>query len=145
MTLASLLFLLPVAVGLVTRDVLRNHQALCRRSCRGALTVSMCHIGMVAFWWHSLFLCSPPRVPCNNFTHGLLKLTQNRPLYTCAVGWYFVASLPGQWARQLKYNSGINSWHWLHCCSCCMWLSGLWPGRYLGTIRPCAEDPVGAL
>ena len=143
--MAALLFLLPVAVGLVAREVLRNQQALCRRLGRGALTVSMCHIGMVAFWWHSRFLCSPPKVSCNNFTHELLKLAQNRPLYNCAFGWYFVASLSDQWSRQPKYHSGINSWHWLPCCPCCLWLLGLWPGRYLGTSRLCAEDAVGAL
>ena len=108
--MAVLLFLLLAAAGLVAREVLRNQrQALCRPG-RGALTVSMCCMGMVAFWWHSRFLCFLPKVPCNNFTHDMLKLTQNCSLGNCAFELYFVASLSGQWAGQPKYHSGISSW-----------------------------------
>ena len=133
------------SVGLVAREVLRNQQALCRRPGRGALTVSTCGMGIVAFWWHSRYLCFLPKVPCKNFTHAMLKLTQNCPLQNCAFGWYFVASMSDQWARQPKYHSEINSCHWLCCCSCGLLLLSSWAGRYLGTSRPCAEDPVRAL
>ena len=137
-----LLFLLFVAVGLVAGEVLRNQQALCRRPGQGALTVPTSGMTIVAFWWHSQFLSSAPTVSCNNFTHAMMELTQNCSFENCACGWYFVASLSDQWARQPKYHSEINPCYWLCCCSCCLWLSGLWPGRYLGTNGPCAEDPV---
>ena len=47
----------PLSEWLVARHVLRIQQGLCRRPGQGALTVSGCCMGMVAFWWHSLILC----------------------------------------------------------------------------------------
>ena len=91
------------------REVLRIKRALCRGDLGGALNVSICWIGLVAFWWHSPQSWFSAKDPCQKSTYDLVNLIENSSFSKCAFGRYFVASLSDQCLRQPKYHSDFNS------------------------------------